>query len=243
MLRVASLLALGAALVEAAKKKVEAPPPEPTMMATLKDMVLFDGEFKFLFWVCLVGFCAGNLRMILTQTPNIRFVHGLVLGVLNCYGGSTLAAIICGQPVPFVVNEKLIVGFSLTWVVAYSLPAVFMSVVKGTSSGAILISVTYEILRCHVMINCHRMASGVLKAGLFGVPTIGPLICGTLGGCGGGFFPLNKGLEPLEGETNWRGRWWRPPAALPEDSAPSASLDQLKALAAPVEVESPPEPL
>ena len=135
------------------------------MMAMLKDMVLFDGEFKFLFWVCLVGFCAGNLRMILKQTPNIRFVHGLVLGVLNCYGGSTLAAIICGQPVPFVVNEKLIVGFSLTWVVAYSLPAVFMSVVKGTSSCAILISVTYEILRCHVMINCHRMASGVLKAG------------------------------------------------------------------------------
>ena len=109
MLRGASLLALGAALVEAAKKKVEAPPPEPTMMAMLKDMVLFDGEFKFLFWVCLVGFCAGNLRMILTLTPNIRFVHGLVLGVLNCYGGSTLAAIICGQPVPFVVNEKLIV--------------------------------------------------------------------------------------------------------------------------------------
>ena len=25
----------------------------------------------------------------------------------------------------------------------------------------------------------------------------GPIVCGTLGGCGGAFFPLSKGLEPL----------------------------------------------
>ena len=60
------------------------------------------------------------------------------------------------------------------------------------------------------MMNCQAMAVGVLKAGWLSaslgssVPIIGPIIAGAIGGCGGGFFPLDKGLKPLEAETAWR---------------------------------------
>lgn len=207
MLRAAFALFCVAA-VEAGKKAAAAVEMDPdvTFAAMLKDMLLFDGSFKWLFWVALCGFCAANFRLILLAKKDIRFVHGLVMGVLNSYGGSTLAAVICGQAVPFVVNEKLIVGICLTWFVVHRIlgSTIFLTLIKDTSLGAVLISVCYEVMRCHVMINCHRMASNVLTAGLFAVPTIGPLIAGTLGGCGGGFFPLDKGLAPLEKDTNWR---------------------------------------
>jgi hypothetical protein len=186
----------------APKEAIGAPPFDE--LGTVKGVALFEGEFSWVFWVCLVGYCAANCAAILKANKDIRFVHGLVLLVLNSYGGSTIAAIVCGQPVPFVVNEKLIVGLVGTWIVAFSLPGL-PKMVKSTAIGSVLISVCFEVLRCHVMINCHTMAMGVLSAGWLGaVPIIGPLIAGSIGGCGGGFFPLDKGLKPLEAETAWR---------------------------------------
>jgi len=180
------------------------PSMEPNLLGTLKSVALFEGEFSWVFWVCLVGYCAGNCAAILKANKDIRFVHGLVLLILNSYGGSTIAAILCGQPVPFMVNEKLLVGLVGTWMVAFMLPGL-PKMVKGTAAGSVLISVCFEVLRCHVMINCHKMAMGVLSAGWLGaVPVIGPVIAGTVGSCGGGFFPLDKGLKPLQAETAWR---------------------------------------
>ena len=179
------------------------------MLGMVKSVALFDGDFSWVFWVCLIGYCAGNCAAILTATPKIRFVHGLVLLTLNSYGGSTIAAILCGEPVPFVVNEKLIVGLVGTWVVSYTLPGL-PKMIKSTSIGSLLISTCFEIMRCHVMMICQNMAASVLKPGWLSatlgatVPVIGPIIAGAVGGCGGGFFPLDKGLKPLEAETAWR---------------------------------------
>ena len=100
------------------------------VMGTVKGAALFEGDFSWLFWVCLVGYCAGNCAAVLNASPKIRFVHGLVLLTLNSYGGSTIAAIICGQPVPFMVNEKLIVGLVGTWVVCFILPGL-PKMIKG----------------------------------------------------------------------------------------------------------------
>jgi len=44
------------------------------------------------------------------------------------------------------------------------------------------------------MMNCAKMAAGTLAATRFSVPVVGPLVCGAIGGCGGGFMPFDKGL-------------------------------------------------
>jgi hypothetical protein len=208
------------------------------MIGTVKGAALFEGEFAWIFWVCLIGYCAGNCAAILNAQPKIRFVHGLVLLTMNSYGGSTIAAILCGQPVPFVVNEKLIVGLVGTWVVCFILPGLPKMIkgaptrhahpraarcaalrqpprrpprqpprrppiprhtlhhtgphprhpphprttpcTTGTTVGSLLISICFETLRCHVMMNCQAMAVTVLKAGWLSaslgatVPIIGP---------------------------------------------------------------------
>lgn len=175
----------------------------------LKDAFLFSGDFKWMFYFTLIGFCAANGRAILTATPKINYFHGCALMVLANFGGSTMAAIMCGEPVPFVCNEALVSCCLAVWTVMYLLPSATVGFVKDNPVGSLLLSITYEIQRCHVAMNCTKMAAGVLP-GRLAVPSadrvaiIGPLIAGTLGGCGGGFMPLNKGLDPLANGTNWR---------------------------------------
>jgi hypothetical protein len=188
---------------------IEAGMAVPNPLNILKDIFLFSGDYKFMFYVALAGFCAANARAILTASPKINYFHGCALMVLTCYGGSTISAIMVGAPVVFAVNEAL-VSVSLTvWTVMYLAPDMIIKLLKDTTIGSYLNSACYEIMRCHVLMNCSKQAATILPAAL-AVPSadrvaiIGPLIAGTLGGCGGGFMPLNKGLDPLAGGTNWR---------------------------------------
>ena len=179
------------------------------MLDPLKDAFLFSGDFKFMFYLTLVGFCAANGLTILKATPKINYFHGCALMVLSCFGGSTMAAIMCGQPVAFVCNEALVSCCLATWTVMYLLADLTTGLLTGNPIGRYLTSCTYEIQRCHVVMNCTKMAAAKLPSAL-AVPAdgrvaiIGPLIAGLLGGCGGGFMPLNKGLDPLAGGVNWR---------------------------------------
>lgn len=40
-------------------------------------------------------------------------------------------------------------------------------------------------------------AAAAIAPSEFSFPLFGPIFCGAIGGCGGAFLPLNKGLEPL----------------------------------------------
>jgi hypothetical protein len=191
--------------------KTAAPVPVPSASPVdlISDVFLFTGDFKFFFYVCLAGFCACNARTVLTASPKINFWHGCALMVLSCYGGSTLSAIMIGKPVAFVCNEALVSVCLATWTVMYFVPKPTIAFLKDTSLGAVVASVTYEIMRCHVLMNCTKQAAATLPSAL-AVPApdrvaiVGPLIAGLLGGCGGGFMPLNKGLDPLANGYNWR---------------------------------------
>lgn len=184
------------------------PPPPPPLYQPLQDAFLFSGDFTWMFYFTLVGFCCANAKNILSATPKINFFHGCALMVLANYGGSTLAAVMVGKPVAFVCNEALVTCCLLTWTVVYAMPSLVLGLMNNPI-GKQLTSLCYEIMRCHVLMNCTKMAAGCLPAQL-AVPAagrvaiIGPLIAGTLGGCGGGFMPLNKGLDPLAGGLNWR---------------------------------------
>ena len=41
-------------------------------------------------------------------------------------------------------------------------------------------------------------AAVAITPSFFSFPLFGPIMCGTISGCGGAFLPLNKGLEPIK---------------------------------------------
>ena len=83
------------------------PLPDATMLDMYKDFVLFGGQFGWFFYFALCGFCAANARAILSATPKINFFHGCALMVLANFGGSTMAAIMCGKPVVFALETAI----------------------------------------------------------------------------------------------------------------------------------------
>lgn len=49
-----------------------------------------------------------------------------------------------------------------------------------------------------VMTNHILVASSKISPSLFSYPVFGPVIVGTIAGCGGTFLPLSRGLDPLK---------------------------------------------
>jgi len=58
--------------------------------------------------------------------------------------------------------------------------------------------VFYEVTRAYVVTLFVSVAATTIPASQFTYPVFGPIICGTLGGCGGAFFPFKKGLDPVK---------------------------------------------
>ena len=197
------LLSLAASAAKAAK----ASPPPPPLLELVRDAALFKAPYGWIFYAALVGFCVANGLTISKGYPNVRYVHGLALGVLMSFGGSMMTALMCAKPAVFAVNEALLPTWVSVWSVLWFLPSVINSFLAIPFLGATILSLSYETFRAHVMINCAKMASSALTAassGVYPVPIAGPLIAGVLGGCGGGFMPPSKGLAPLEQGANWR---------------------------------------
>jgi hypothetical protein len=42
------------------------------------------------------------------------------------------------------------------------------------------------------------LAAEKISPSYFSFPLVGPILCGTIAGCGGAFLPLSKGLEPIK---------------------------------------------
>jgi len=180
-----------------------APLPPPSMIQPLQDAMLFSGDYAWVFYLALAGYALANARAI--AQPKMNYFHGCAMMVLASLGGSTMVAIMCGKAVPLVCNEALVPVCLAAWTAVYLVPAQ-LGAVLNNQIGRALTSVTYETFRCHVMMNCTKMAAsaGLVSSAGGRVAIVGPLIAGLLGGCGGGFMPLSKGLAPLENGTNWR---------------------------------------
>ena len=56
----------------------------------------------------------------------------------------------------------------------------------------------FETFRASVVTKLTAAAGAALPASDFSIPIFGPIFCGTIGGCGGAFLPLNKGLDPIK---------------------------------------------
>ena len=55
----------------------------------------------------------------------------------------------------------------------------------------------YETQRASVVAKLTLAASSKIAPTLFSFPLFGPIMCGSIAGCGGAFLPLNKGLDPI----------------------------------------------
>ena len=58
-------------------------------------------------------------------------------------------------------------------------------------------------MRASVVMKLTYAAGNAIPPSEFSFAVFGPIMCGTIAGCGGAFLPFNKGLSPIQKSGNF----------------------------------------
>lgn len=115
---------------------------------------------------------------------------------LACTGGGILVPIFLNTiPVTLSIDAYPIAIFISYLLHTYA--PVLRDIVELSDIFKSIVVVFYETIRCYVVTLFVGIAATTIAPSQFAFPVFGPIFCGTIGGCGGAFLPLNKGLTPI----------------------------------------------
>ena len=179
-----------------------APPPTPPAILDngLADfLVLSTPEIKNM---CMFFF----LWMIVAANQS-KTVKDFASCLLASAGGGILIPIFLNDLPVFLKSETFLVYLMANFLLFKYLPGL-RDLTKGSTTLLLFASFCAETFRANAV--CAFVTAGMNAVGgtgeVFSFPLFAPIICGTLGGCGGGFFPLSKGLAPLDNGLNSKQR-------------------------------------
>lgn len=118
--------------------------------------------------------------------------------VFSCTGGGILVPIVLNE-IPFpLANETLMIAIFLAFLFHFRYP-ILRDVLDHSNILKFILILFHEITRTSVVVKIIQATCATISPSLClgNVPLVGPVICGILGGTGGMFLPLNKGLEPI----------------------------------------------
>ena len=126
------------------------------------------------------------------SAPSFVFVNHF----LACTGGGILIPIFINAiPVPLASDLYPLAIISSFLIHSYF--PIVREVLGLSKLFKASIIVLYETTRAYLVVALTSAAAEAIPASTFSFPVFGPIICGTIAGCGGAFLPMNKGLDPL----------------------------------------------
>lgn len=158
-------------------------------------VLLHTVEIKFM---CMIGYtfftgCKVFGSMPASASPSMKFVSL----ALACTGGGILVPIFLnGIPVP-LANDYYIMALLISFSLHHYFP-ILRDVFKLSGFLKVPVIILFETLRTSVVVTLLTAAQNKIPPSAFSFAVFGPIFCGAVAGCGGAFFPLNKGLEPLK---------------------------------------------
>lgn len=117
---------------------------------------------------------------------------------MACTGGGIIVPILLNTiPVTLAID-----AYPIAIMISYLLHTHFpilREVLELSPIFKAVIILFYETTRCYVVTLFTALAASTIAPTQFSFPVFGPIVCGTIAGCGGMFLPFNKGLAPIEG--------------------------------------------
>jgi len=149
-------------------------------------------------FMCLVGYTyVHGVKVFKAVDPKSSIPFKFAYLVMACTGGGILVPIFLNKiPVP-IASDVYVVAITVSFLLHQYLPIV-REVYKLSTILQALFSILYEITRAGVVCKFTKIAATTIAPSAFSFPLFGPIICGTIAGCGGAFFPLSKGLDPVK---------------------------------------------
>jgi len=150
-------------------------------------------------YMCMLGytFLHGCKIFKSLDKPEYSSAYKFISMIFACNGGGILVPIFLNTiPVSLSID-----AYPVAIVISFGLHTYFPVLREVVELSAIfkgLLIVFYEVTRAYVVTLFVGIAATTIPASQFTYPVFGPIICGTLGGCGGAFFPFTKGLDPVK---------------------------------------------
>lgn len=179
-------------------KEEDTPIEDPTawmLTSPLAEFLLMHTvEIKYM---CMFGYTFLHGHKLFSKMGDVSTSYKFVSFIMACTGGGILVPIFINSvPVPLVEDAYPIAMF-VSYVLHDQFP-ILRDVLELSCVVKVLFVVLYETLRAGVVVKLTTAAAAAIAPSLFSFPLFGPIMCGTVSGCGGAFLPLNKGLEPLK---------------------------------------------
>jgi hypothetical protein len=131
-----------------------------------------------------------------TSNPT-SMIYQYVSMILQCTGGGIIVPLLInGIPVP-IGQDSYIIIISISFLLHYYFPLIRDVTIQSSILYCSMI-VMYEIMRAYVVVKFITLAATTIAPSEFAIPIFGPIICGTIAGCGAAFVPFNKGLDAIK---------------------------------------------
>lgn len=163
---------------------------------SLSDFLLVGS--KEIRYMCIFGytFLHGH-RVFSALGPDMPPSYKFVSLIMACFGGGVIVPIFLNlHPVP-IANDSLPLGVIISFAIHHYFPIV-REVMKLSPIVMVVFVVLFETLRATVVVGLTCVAADTIPPSFFPIPVFGPIICGTIAGCGGAFLPFSKGLDPIK---------------------------------------------
>mmetsp|Transcript_21993 Transcript_21993/g.46381 ORF Transcript_21993/g.46381 Transcript_21993/m.46381 type:complete len:228 (+) Transcript_21993:1051-1734(+) len=148
--------------------------------------------------MCMVGYTfLHGCKVFKKMNPSAPFSYKIVSLAMACTGGGILVPILLNTiPVTLAIDAYPI-AIMISYLIHTHIP-VLRDVLELSTIFKAVIILFYETMRTYVVTLFLGLAATTIAPSQFAVPIFGPIVCGTIAGCGGAFLPLNKGLTPIE---------------------------------------------
>lgn len=152
---------------------------------------------KEVLYMCMLGYTFFHGSKVFQAAPKAAsFSFKLVSMILACTGGGILVPLcINAIPVP-LANDAYPIAVLTSFAIHYYFPIVWQ-VIRLVPMVKACIIILYEVLRAKVVLGFTLASGAAIAPSQFSFPIFGPIMCGTISGCGGAFLPMNKGLDPI----------------------------------------------
>lgn len=158
-------------------------------------VLMNTNEIKYM---CMVGYTfLHGCKVFKKIKPDAPSSYKIVSLAMACTGGGIIVPILLNTiPVTLAID-----AYPIAIMISYLLHTYFPQLrevleLSPIFKGAIILF--YETMRTYVVTLFTGLAASTIAPSQFDFPVFGPIVCGTIAGCGGMFLPLNKGLSPIE---------------------------------------------
>jgi uncharacterized membrane protein YeaQ/YmgE (transglycosylase-associated protein family) len=158
-------------------------------------VLMNTNEIKYM---CMVGYTfMHGCKVFKKIDASSPMSYKMVSLAMACTGGGIIVPILLNTiPVTLAID-----AYPIAIIISYLLHAYFpvlREVLELSPIFKAVVIMFYETMRCYVVTLFTGLAASTIAPTQFTFPVFGPIVCGTIGGCGGMFMPFSKGLSPIE---------------------------------------------